>query len=921
MRGLLACLLLLLVQAAAPAERAVAFFYGAHPPARLLAHFDDLVLEPDHLEADRLKDLGRHSRLLAYVSVGEVDEGRSWSGALSPSWTLGRNPAWNSRIMDLSDPGWRRYLLEERFRPLWRAGYRGFFLDTLDSHRLVAKTPEARRRQEAGLVELVRRLRREFPQARILVNRGFEVLDRIAPLVDGLAAESLFAGWDPARKAYRPVPEPDRRWLQARLEQVRQHHPHLQLLVLDYLPPARRQEAAELARRIHALGFTPWISTVEQDEVGVGLVEVLPRDVLMLWDSRQEADGELAYADIHRMAAMPLEYLGYVPRYHDLARGLPPLPSPGRHAGVVTWFHAPVETPGYANWLEQALERGVPVLMLGDPGFDWPPALLRRLGLERMERPAVGPWSPVEADALVGFESRPPVNTDTPVEGFLPPGDDSANRTRLSVRGEDGRERAVVLTAPWGGIALAPWIVDQSLDDHIRWILDPFELLRQALQLPDLPLPDVTTLNGRRLWMNHIDGDAFISRAELPGTPWAAEVIRDRVLARRRVPHTVSVIEGEIGPDGLQAGNSAELEAIARSIFRLPNVEAASHSYSHPFVWSRLQEGDAPAGYNLPVPGYRFDLEREIAGSVRYIEQRLLPAGKRCRIFQWTGDTLPGAEALAVAEAHGLLNINGGDTYITRLRPFLAFVSPMARTVDGHLQVYAPVMNENVYTNNWTGPYFGFRRVIETFELTDRPRRLKPIDIYYHFYSGTKPAALRALDQVYDWAEQQETTPVFAGEYIPLVEEFRRITLARRMDGRLQYRGIGRLRQLRLLRGDIDRKASLEVAGTRRLHDGLYIHLAGPEPVVAPADSGPPPAAGPGLHQANGHLRRWHPGTDGIEVVLEAHVPALLEVDGVKSECRLTLKNGRVLHGKARDGRVRFRPAGLRKIDGTLRCR
>ena len=39
--------------------------------------------------------------------------------------------------------------------PLWQQGYRGFFLDTLDSYQLVAKTPEARARQEAGLIAAI----------------------------------------------------------------------------------------------------------------------------------------------------------------------------------------------------------------------------------------------------------------------------------------------------------------------------------------------------------------------------------------------------------------------------------------------------------------------------------------------------------------------------------------------------------------------------------------------------------------------------------------------------------------------------------------------------------------------------------------------------------------------------------------------
>jgi len=48
-----------------------------------------------------------------------------------------------------------------------------------------------------------------------------------------------------------------------------------------------------------------------------------------------------------------------------------------------------------------------------------------------------------------------------------------------------------------------------------------------------------------------------------------------------------------------------------------------------------------------------------------------------------------------------------------------------------------------------TGPdrFTVFERVIETFKLTDEPIRFKPVDIYYHFYAGTKPASIVALQR------------------------------------------------------------------------------------------------------------------------------------------------------------------------------
>ena len=109
--------------------------------------------------------------------------------------------------------------------------------------------------------------------------------------------------------------------------------------------------------------------------------------------------------------------------------------------------------------------------------------------------------------------------------------------------------------------------------------------------------------------------------------------------------------------------------------------------------------------------------------------------------------------------------MNGDNAEEPGQHQTLSQVPSFLRPVGGHTQIYAPAQNENVYTNLWRGPYYGFRRVIDYFRFTDSPRRLKPIGIYYHFYSGTKTAAIKALHDVYAWASQQETFPVSASEY------------------------------------------------------------------------------------------------------------------------------------------------------------
>ena len=144
----------------------------------------------------------------------------------------------------------------------------------------------------------------------------------------------------------------------------------------------------------------------------------------------------------------------------------------------------------------------------------------------------------------------------------------------------------------WGGLALAPYVIAEGVQGRHRWILDPFRFLAGALALPPIPIPDPTTANGRRVMEIHVDGDGFVSVAELPDRPFAGEVIRRDVLARYGFPTTVSIIE-EIGPTGLYPDKSPALEEIARRIFARPEVEIASHTFSHPFDWLRA-EGPAP---------------------------------------------------------------------------------------------------------------------------------------------------------------------------------------------------------------------------------------------------------------------------------------------------------------------------------------
>lgn len=450
--------------------------------------------------------------------------------------------------------------------------------------------------------------------------------------------------------------------------------------------------------------------------------------------------------------------------------------------------------------------------------------------------------------------------------------------------------------------------------------------MTESLALPPFPVPDATTENGARFWLNHIDGDAFISRGEWPGAPFTGQVMLDEILTRYRVPTTVSVVEGEFGEGGLREDLRGQLESIARDIFALPWVEIATHTYSHPFAWLKLKEGD-PAGqgknaagfpFNMELDDYAYSLAREVAGSTGYIDSELAPPGKQVKTILWSGDAIAPKKALNIAARLGLANLNGGNTHITRDNPSLTQVSPMLRPAGPYLQVLAPQINENVYTDHMVAPKWGYRRVLETYSLTDRPRRLKPISIYYHFYSAAYPASLNALKEVYEGVMTQETLPVHVSTWSNIAKQWYELGIARHLDGGWQITGATQARTLRLsdALGWPDMSASSDVTSWREMPPGRYVSLRGASRQRVYMQQGRPQL--PYLSYSNGRLMSWtRKAAGGFAATLAAEQVDLNVVLANVAGCRVNAP------GSSRaitDEGVELRFSGPGPFDLEVRC-
>jgi hypothetical protein len=564
-----------------------------------------------------------------------------------------------------------------------------------------------------------------------------------------------------------------------------------------------------------------------------------PRKVLALYSQNHIAEENRVsyFTPIHLHAEMPLNHLGLEVEYVEASKNLPDVTSLEGVRGIITWFPdiKSFKNPNpVCSWLNSAMDAGLKVVMLGEFGVysSGPPDFrlssqcrktLGKLGVEALGAVNVGPLT-VDVSAsdkeMVGFERQP----DPSEFGIVPlvklrPG----GKGLLELTLKDGEQKTSVPVAltQRGGYALYPFALYANgniIPRQVKWVVNPFRFFEDAFELKGLPRPDATTLNGLRMYMSRLDGDGIFARSEADRSLFAGEVFQKEFIDKYgRSPFTISLIAGFYDLTLYQDANSLML---SRKLLTRANIEPASHGYAHPLDW---KTGELA----LKIPRYAMDAEKEIVESGRIIEDRILFGRRKIELFQWTGNCLPSEEQVAVASRANLLNLNGGGGRFDHMYPSYANLFPLGRKMGPVRQIYAGSFNEFVYTEDWSQKFYGYRDIIETFERTESPRRVKPIDIYVHFYSAQKYAALEALRDVYAWAHKQNAAPIFGSRYARWVQGYFEMKISEFGKSRYRFEGGAALRTIRFDNEERvpDLKSSTGVLGYHRNGSSLYVSL------------------------------------------------------------------------------------------------
>lgn len=626
----------------------------------------------------------------------------------------------------------------------------------------------------------------------------------------------------------------------------------------------------------------------------------LKRKVFSIWSSRES--GEQYTSPVIRNIEFVLNHMGVTVEYRDI--DTEKLPDPhskafqDRYLGVISFFDNEKipESQKLLKWLTEFGESGLPWVSLGQFGFlekaknSELRKLFRRFGVNYTGYRDYPYYIQVEYqnERLMEFERV----LDKTI-GDYPPVLMKQSRqvelgVRLNVEGAPSRSTPVFIS-PQMSLAYGAFGLHSYLNEGRRmWQVNPFRFLRKAFNLdPRIPIPGISVANGRRVYYAHIDGDAFMSVSRVKGeggkSQYCGEVMDQKIFKHYAfLPFGVSLIVSEVSPE--HRGNKRLFEA-ARKAMEPPNVEVASHTFTHPLYWGR--------GISVyPVPGKKFDNHFETVGSIQWL-QKNMSHGKPANVVYWSGDCMPKQEAFDHLAEANLYNLNGGDSQFDFEYPTLSFVSPNGRWMKEKYQVFTSNSNDNIYTNGWEGPYFGFWKTVETFKRTASPVILRPANPYFHFYSAERQVGVNAVVDSVEYALSNEITPVFPERYVRSVLGYNRTQIKPLGSGKYLYKGTRDLHTLRVdapQDGALNLEKSKGVLGYRTLNGSLYLHLANVNEVKVVFEKSKK-ATRPYLQDVGGLVENYSAQKSTIQMTLSQFARGPLRVAGLGKRKQIRVKS------------------------------
>ncbi|MBO6621321.1 MAG: endo alpha-1,4 polygalactosaminidase [Balneola sp.] len=216
-----------------------------------------LIVEPYFYSKQDINDFhSRGIKVVAYLSLGEVNESRRYFNDFKEIGLIGKNENHGSYFTNLSDNRIKDKFINEIVPELLSYGYDGLFLDTID-----AVAPYTlRRSMEQDMVELISGIRSRNPDKLLIQNAGFFLLDKTAAYVDAVTIEAVASGYDFNKNEYQIK---SKKQYEERLDLIDSLHTSygIPFLIIDFAE--NYENSLQIKSRLEDSGFPYFINNIE----------------------------------------------------------------------------------------------------------------------------------------------------------------------------------------------------------------------------------------------------------------------------------------------------------------------------------------------------------------------------------------------------------------------------------------------------------------------------------------------------------------------------------------------------------------------------------------------------------------------------------------------------------------------------------
>lgn len=232
--------------------------YGRLNPVNI-SGYGCLIVESQHYTASEIKKFkSSNGKVLAYISLGEVNSGAKHFAALK-SETLGKNKIWDSYYLDLGSAKTKEVILKLIADGVAK-GFDGFFLDNIDNFSQWGPQKD----QKSKLVSFLGEIGEKYPKLTFVQNAGLDLISETAPHVDAILVESVATDYNFEFKKYKLRKEEDFQARAARVKSIATQY-KMPVILVEYADS--KQLKKEVEQRINPLGFSSFIGNINLQTV------------------------------------------------------------------------------------------------------------------------------------------------------------------------------------------------------------------------------------------------------------------------------------------------------------------------------------------------------------------------------------------------------------------------------------------------------------------------------------------------------------------------------------------------------------------------------------------------------------------------------------------------------------------------------